>query len=855
MQLITKLRMRLSNRDDSEHEQALLRIAIVGLVLGYMAIFHGWRNNWTATDIEIVQVLSGFFAVAVVIFTAICIYPAVNIPRRLVGMVADAAGCTWYMWVAGEYGFFVIGIFLFITFGNGFRYGRQYLFGCQLLCLLGLTSVLMYVPYWEERRIAGVGLLIALMVLPLYVSTLLKRIQEARAKAEEANLAKTTFLANMSHEIRTPLNGIVGVIDLFKTTELSKPQAELVLLLRHSASVLRSLVDDVLDISKIESGRLAVEVASFDLYATINGLVQLLRPHAQSKGLTLLASVDPQIDYRLRGDSHHLRQILLNLLGNAIKFTEHGEITLAVSLRKSTAEGITACFEVKDTGIGIPEELLPRIFERFVQVDQSATRRFGGSGLGTTIAKQLVELMGGNIGVTSRVGEGTNFWFELPMLRDIDVGLPTPREPESADSQSRTVLIADSATAQRLLPLLTDAGETVETISPTDAIGSRLDSMLASGTSIRALVTSCGIDIACAALTTARQRMSDTPFALIHIANGPLTVVDSARIRSIRETCVLDSPTTSRLIANAIHAAIANSSRDVADVVDLARLVKQERRHLNILVADDNQTNQTIIAQLLTSAGHSVTVASDGEEALDMYERERPDVALLDFNMPHRNGLEVVRAIRVIEPPGVRMPTIILSASVTIEARTRAMESGADDFIGKPFDAAALIDRIDKLAVRIAPRGRKAIDISPPHYTDAARGANATFVPERALGGDQVILDFARLAELEDISRDSKFMTELLRGFKIDVEALLRRLRGGVADGRVDQWNDILHALKGAAVGVGALNLSRRCDESASIEIRNLPALHCAVNEINDSVHQTIEQLDEYVRRQHKISL
>jgi two-component system sensor histidine kinase RpfC len=200
--------------------------------------------------------------------------------------------------------------------------------------------------------------------------------------------------------------------------------------------------------------------------------------------------------------------------------------------------------------------------------------------------------------------------------------------------------------------------------------------------------------------------MSDTPFALIHIANGPLTVVDSARIRSIRETCVLESPTTSRLIANAIHAAIANSSRDVADVVDLGRLVKQERRHLNILVADDNQTNQTIIAQLLTSAGHSVTVASDGEEALDMYERERPDVALLDFNMPHRNGLEVVRAIRVIEPPGVRMPTIILSASVTIEARTRAMESGADDFFGKPFDAAALIDRIDKLAVHIASRGR-----------------------------------------------------------------------------------------------------------------------------------------------------
>ena len=183
-------------------------------------------------------------------------------------------------------------------------------------------------PFWQERRIAGIGLLIALIVLPLYVSTLLKRIQEARERAEEANLAKTTFLANMSHEIRTPLNGIVGVVDLFKTTDLSAQQAELVQLLRHSVTVLRSLVDDVLDISKIESGRLAIEVTSFDLYATINGLVHLLRPHAQSKGLVLHATVDPELDYRLRGDSHHLRQILLNLLGNAIKFTERGEVSL-----------------------------------------------------------------------------------------------------------------------------------------------------------------------------------------------------------------------------------------------------------------------------------------------------------------------------------------------------------------------------------------------------------------------------------------------------------------------------------------------------------------------------------------------
>ena len=221
----------------------------------------------------------------------------------------------------------------------------------------------------------------------------------------------------MSHEIRTPLNGIVGVVDLFQATVLSVQQTELVRLMRHSISVLRSLVDDVLDISKIESGRLSIEVAPFDLHATLNGLIQLLRPHAQAKGLQLRAVVDPMLDYRLQGDSHHIRQVLLNLLGNAIKFTERGEVTLSVEQLKETSEGVTARFEVRDTGIGIAEAALPRIFERFVQADDSTTRRFGGSGLGTTIAKQLVELMGGTIGVRSALGEGSTFWFELPLLR------------------------------------------------------------------------------------------------------------------------------------------------------------------------------------------------------------------------------------------------------------------------------------------------------------------------------------------------------------------------------------------------------------------------------------------------------
>ena len=856
MSALARLRHRLARRGDSEHEQALLRIVIVGLVLAGMAGLHGWPSEWSDNNRHIVLVLSGFFLLAVAIFAAICTSPGKNVGRRLVGMAADVGGCTWYMWVADEYGFFVIGIFLFVTFGNGFRYGRRYLFGCQLLAIFGMLAVLLYVPFWQEHRVAGVGLMIALVVLPLYLSTLLKRIQEARARAEEANTAKTTFLANMSHEMRTPLNGIVGVVDLLRTTELSAQQAELMQLLRHSVTVLRSLVDDVLDISKIEAGRLSVDVKSFDLYATVNGLIQLLRPHAQSKGLALHAAVDPALDYRLRGDAHHLRQILLNLLGNAIKFTEQGEVTLAVMLTKESADGVTARFEVRDTGIGIREQMLPHIFERFVQADQSATRRFGGSGLGTTIAKQLVELMGGTIGVASKVGEGTTFWFELPLLHDTAAAGAADADAAATApgvaAAHRTLLVADPAGVALASPLLAAAGERVEVLAPSEPAGPRVESLLAAGVDVRAVVACCGVDAACAAFAAARQRMGERPLALVYLAATPLSVVDSARIKSIREACVLLPSATPKLVANAIHAATANANRDSADVIDLTQLIKRDRAHLKVLVAEDNLTNQTIISQLLAHAGHAVVLASDGEQALDLYEREQPDFAILDFNMPHRNGLEVIRAIRAMEPPGTRMPAIILSASVTVETRADAQRAGADEFVGKPFDAADLIAKIDKLADRVRPRHAPAAGGTPPKAPVVAR------IPERQLReADAVaIVDADRLAELEDIARDAAFMTDLLRGFKSDVESIMRRIDEAAAEGRVDALPDLLHALKGAAVGVGARQLAARCETMpAGAGAREPGAVRSAAAELRRSIDETFACLDDYARAQHKVSL
>jgi two-component system sensor histidine kinase RpfC len=281
------LRKRLHSRDDSEHEQALLRVLIVGIVLLYMGLTYvpdGGVDPASHSEPILVLGLSVALALALVIFVAICVFPASNVARRGLGMLADVSAASFCMSLAGEAGTSMIGVYLFITLGNGFRYGRAYLFVCQALCVLGLVAVLALSPYWQLHFVAGISMLVALVVVPLYVSTLLRRIEEATMRAKEANQAKSLFLANMSHEIRTPLNGIVGIVDLLQITPLDAQQTEYMGLLRHSAKILRSLVDDVLDISKIESGRLLISLSDFDLHAAINDLVSDVASQCEGQG-------------------------------------------------------------------------------------------------------------------------------------------------------------------------------------------------------------------------------------------------------------------------------------------------------------------------------------------------------------------------------------------------------------------------------------------------------------------------------------------------------------------------------------------------------------------------------------------
>ncbi len=398
-----------------EFEQAMLRLVVSLLIVTYMGWYLSREHVAAPNESTVVWFGFFFFATAAMIAIRIVAHPQTSIGRRIVGMLVDNAATTYSMILMGEGGALIIGVYLFVALGNGFRFGRAYLHASQALACMGFGVVLAVSPFWSQHTAIGLGFLITLGVVPLYAGVLAERINEARKRADEANLAKGRFLANVSHEMRTPLNGVIAMADLLQETKLSESQSEIVETLGTSAQLLLAQIEDVLDISKIEAGRVTIEQHPFDLGRLLSSTVKIMMPQARYKGLAVSLDLPSAIPKYFRGDDHHLRQVLLNLLANAVKFTEHGEILLRVALVNGNDHNVRLRFEVKDTGIGIPLEKQAIIFEAFAQADDSITRTHGGTGLGTTIARHLVTLMGGEIGVQSEVGVGSLFWFEVPV--------------------------------------------------------------------------------------------------------------------------------------------------------------------------------------------------------------------------------------------------------------------------------------------------------------------------------------------------------------------------------------------------------------------------------------------------------
>ncbi|HET9733799.1 MAG TPA: ATP-binding protein [Burkholderiales bacterium] len=787
------MRARLAARPDTEHEQAIVRLILGALIVLYLL------PGAMAQQLEpTIIVMLGYLAGAILIFGHILIAPGVSPTRRVLAILADITTVTWVMAFLGERAAPLFLLYVWITLANGFRFGARYLHISLAISCAAIVVLLWKGAFWKENFDIGVGMLIGFIVLSIYVRSLVKKLFDAIARAEAANQAKRRFISVVSHEMRTPLNAIIGMADLMRDTTLSREQADMLQTLRGSSQVMLGLVEDVLDFSKIEAGKLMLERTDFDLHALVNSTSRILQAQAQSKGVEFVVSIMPEVPPAVRGDAHHLRQVLINLAGNAVKFTERGSVTVHVSLQEESETGLRVKFSVRDTGIGIPPEAQQRIFESFTQADQSTTRRFGGTGLGTTIAKQLVELMGGRIGLESSVGLGSTFWFEIAL----------DKQPERAHAGAgelagaRVLLVGfPAAQAQPVVQALEDWGAVAVQAATLEEGGDRIvaDIALAKPYHSALLYSERGEP----QLARRFRRVAPDPAPPCVLAAPREAEAQRFAALSGGFGAVLELPFDKRQLFHVLHA-IASGEEVREGVVRLQDYARRDQggRRLSVLVADDNPTNREVLGKILERAGHSVTLVADGDLALDAMEGGSFDIVLLDRNMPGLSGLETLQAIRLMTRGRERLPVVMLSADVTLEAKKECLEAGADSFIPKPVEALRLLDELRTLT---GGKGKEAERAAAPAAAQIAAQAVATAAASAEVANEETLGHLAELGSTPD------FLERLVGVFVSDSQSLLAKMEASVAARNFGEFRAHLHAMKGSAASIGTERLTRLC--------------------------------------------
>jgi two-component system sensor histidine kinase RpfC len=767
-----------------EKEQAVLRFSIAIIVWFYMFFFTSHGAFSTVT----IRLILVFIVFSAIILLSTFVYPGMSPARRVVGMVADMSTTSYAMYLSDASGAPLYIILLWTIFGNGIRYGRIYLILATLYGAVNFAVVIHTTPFWTSHAPLSYGLLIGIVALPAFIATLLERLNKAIDRAEEANRAKNRFIANMSHEMRTPLHGIIGTLDLMEGPGRPSEREELTNTIRESARTLLALVNDVLDVSRIEEGGMKIVREDIDLHALLRSVSTIVAPLARTKGLCFRTICSPAVPFRLRGDQSHLEQILLNLLGNAVKFTEEGEVCLKVERIRETSTHATIRLEVSDTGIGISPEAQKHIFQRFAQADESITRRYGGTGLGTTIAKQLVELMGGEMGMRSEPGKGTEFWFTLDMeirpaedspLSGAAVLLPGRILVVSADA-GLTETLSDRLSSWHLKPTI--LSEAVLAFSPLVSAANEGDPFQA------AVVVEKDLDMDPFELAKAiRAIRMLRNMKLILVAGGEKEPDPAAIHRQGFDITIAASAGKDHLF-NALHFLRTIEGSPAGIPKPEARDLEYGESHprLRILVAEDNSTNQLVIRKMFERMGHSVRIVENGMEALAGLRTKEFDVAFMDLNMPVMGGLEAVRIHRSEETAGSRLPIIAITADATAGTRAACKEAGIDGCVTKPFDGKKLSEAIASILPMV-----KRIKVSE---------AETSFRPE--------ILD-----ELESLGGQGDFVKNLVWMFLRDAETKIKRMELALSSGDIKEFCDLAHAMKGNAGQIGAIGIMEICEK------------------------------------------